>query len=161
MKKKLDATRFNHFSSTCAVCFTQTNPHTSGPSVGGTSMPNPPAQPMNHFHNRSTIEGSAPSLGMSQQATVSMYGQGYTHTASNFTMPNPSSTPYTFRFNGRTYPNPSCNFKAPYTTIAYTDHIPLPSNLLDFLSNHTYQTLPRFNVYDQSEVGSFGYEIPP
>jgi hypothetical protein len=34
--KKHDAT-----SSTCTVSFTQTNPHTSGPSVGGSSMPNP------------------------------------------------------------------------------------------------------------------------
>jgi hypothetical protein len=38
--KKLDATSVNP-SSTCVVCFNQSNPHTSGPSVGGTSMPNP------------------------------------------------------------------------------------------------------------------------
>jgi hypothetical protein len=89
--KKLDATSANP-SSTCAVSFTQTNTHTSGPSAGSTSIPNPSAQPMNHFHSRTTIEGSTPNLGMPQQATDSMYGQGYTHTAPRFTMPNPSLT---------------------------------------------------------------------
>jgi hypothetical protein len=49
--KKLDATRSNPSSSTCAVYFTQTNPHTSGPLVGSTSMPKPSAQPMDHFHS--------------------------------------------------------------------------------------------------------------
>jgi hypothetical protein len=48
--KKVDATRSNP-SSTCAVGFTQTNPHTSGPSAGGTSVPNLSAHPMNHFHS--------------------------------------------------------------------------------------------------------------
>jgi hypothetical protein len=42
-KKKLDATSANPASSTCVVSFTQTNPHTRGPSLGGTSMPNPSA----------------------------------------------------------------------------------------------------------------------
>jgi hypothetical protein len=41
--KKLDTTSANPSSSTSAVSFTQTNPHTSGPSAGGTSMPNPSA----------------------------------------------------------------------------------------------------------------------
>jgi hypothetical protein len=49
--KKTDATKVNHSSSTCAVNFTQTNPHISGPSAGGTSMPNPYAQSVNHFHS--------------------------------------------------------------------------------------------------------------
>jgi hypothetical protein len=49
--KKLDTTSANPSSSTCAVIFTQTNRHTSGPSVGGTSMPNPPTQLINHFHS--------------------------------------------------------------------------------------------------------------
>jgi hypothetical protein len=49
--KKLDATSANPSSSTCAVSFTQTNPHKSGPSTSGTSMPNPTAQPVNHFHS--------------------------------------------------------------------------------------------------------------
>jgi hypothetical protein len=136
-EKKLDATSANP-SSTCIVSFTQTNPHISGPSAGGTSMPNSSAQPMNHFHSRTTIEGSAPKLGMPQQAMTSMYGQGYTHTVPSFTMPNPSSTPYTSGFNGRAYPNPSGNFQAPHTTIAYTDSIPLPDSSLGFLPNHAY-----------------------
>jgi hypothetical protein len=108
--KKLDATRSNPSSSTCAVYFTQTNPHTSGPLVGGTSMPKPSAQPMDHFHSRTTIEGLAPRLGMPQQATTSMYGQGYTHTAPRFTMPNLSLTLHTSGINGRAYPNPNGNF---------------------------------------------------
>jgi hypothetical protein len=41
--KRLDVTSANPSSSTCAISFTQTNPHTSGPSVGGTSIPNPSA----------------------------------------------------------------------------------------------------------------------
>jgi hypothetical protein len=49
--KKLDATSANPSSSTCAISFAQTNPHISGPLTGGTSMPNPSVQPMNHFHS--------------------------------------------------------------------------------------------------------------
>jgi hypothetical protein len=85
--KKFDTTSANP-SSTCAIIFTQTNPHTSGPSVVSTSVPNPSAQPMNHFHSRTTNEGSTPSLGMPQQATASMYGHRYTHTAPSLTTPN-------------------------------------------------------------------------
>jgi hypothetical protein len=142
-----------------AVSFTQTNPHTSGPLVSGTSMPNPSAQPMNHFHSQTTIEGSTPNLRLPQQTTTSMYGQGYIHTAPSFTIPNPSSTPYTFGFNGRAYP--SGNFQASYTTVAYTNPISLPGSSLHFLPNHTYQILPCFNAYSQSETGGFGYETPP
>jgi hypothetical protein len=72
--KKLDATIVNLSSSTCTVNFTQTNLHTSDPSAGGTSMPNPSVQPVNHFHSWTTIEGSAPTFRMLQQATVSMFG---------------------------------------------------------------------------------------
>jgi hypothetical protein len=64
--KKLDATTVNPSSSTCVVNFTQTNLHSSGASTGGTSMPNPSAQPVNHFHNRTTVEGSAPTFEMQQ-----------------------------------------------------------------------------------------------
>jgi hypothetical protein len=123
-------------------------------------MPNPSAQPMNHFHSRTTVEGSVPNLGMPQQAMTSMYGQGYTHTTPSFTIPNPSSTPYTSRFNGRAYPNPSGNFHALYTTISYTDPIPLPVSSLDFLPNHAYQTPPCFSTYGQPETSGFGYETP-
>jgi hypothetical protein len=58
-EKKLGSTSVNHSSSSssssssasCAVSFTQTNPHTSGTSMGGTIMSNPSAQSMNHFHS--------------------------------------------------------------------------------------------------------------
>jgi hypothetical protein len=56
----------NPSSSTCAINFAQTYTHTSGPSVGGTTMPNTSAQSVNHFHSQTTIEGSAPNLGMPQ-----------------------------------------------------------------------------------------------
>jgi hypothetical protein len=72
-EEKHDTTSANTSSSTCAINFTQTNPHTSGPSVGGTSMPNPSVQPLNHFHSQTIIEGSAPNLGMLQLATTRMY----------------------------------------------------------------------------------------
>jgi hypothetical protein len=98
---------------------------------------------------------------MPQQATTSMYGKGHTHTTPIFTMPNPSSTPYTSGFNGLAYPNPSGNFQAPNTTIAYTDPIPLPGSSLAFLPNHAYQTPPHFNTYGQLEAGGFGYETLP
>jgi hypothetical protein len=51
-------------------------------------MPNPSAQPVNHFHNRTTIEGSAPTFVVSQQTTTNLFGQGYTQTACCFSMPN-------------------------------------------------------------------------
>jgi hypothetical protein len=69
--------------------------------------------------------------------------------------------PYTSRFNGRAYSNPSSSFQAPYTTVAYTDPIPLPSSSLGFLPNHAYQTPPHFNTYSQPEAGGFGYETLP
>jgi hypothetical protein len=65
-RKKLNATSANPSSSTCAVGFTQTNPCTSGPSASGTLMSNPSAQPVNHFHNRTTIESSTPTFGIPQ-----------------------------------------------------------------------------------------------
>jgi hypothetical protein len=64
-------------------------------------------------------------------------------------------------FNGQAYPNPSSNFQAPYITVAYNDHIPLPDSLLGFLPNHAYQTPPHFNAYDQLKAGGFDYETPP
>jgi hypothetical protein len=90
-----------------------------------------------------------------------MHGQGYTHTVPSFTIPNPSSTPYTFGFNDRAYPNPNGNFQAPHMTIAYTDHIPLPRSSLGFLPNHAYQNMPHFNTYGQPEADDFGFETPP
>jgi hypothetical protein len=98
---------------------------------------------------------------MPQQTIASMLGQGYTHIALSFSRPNSSSAPYTSGYNGWTYPNPNDNYHASYTTIAYTDPIPLPSSLLGFLLNHTYQNTPSFNTYGQQEIGGFGYETPP
>jgi hypothetical protein len=71
--KKLDTTSVNPSSSTYTVSFTQTNPHTSGASTGETSMPNSLAQPVNHIHSRTTIECLAPTFGISQQTTTSMF----------------------------------------------------------------------------------------
>jgi hypothetical protein len=62
--KKPDATIINPSSSSCTISFAQTNPQTSGTSAGGTIMPSASAQPMNHIHNRTSIEGSAPTFGM-------------------------------------------------------------------------------------------------
>jgi hypothetical protein len=48
--KNFDATSVNP-SSTSTISFTQTNPYTRGALTVGTSMPNPSAQPVNHFHS--------------------------------------------------------------------------------------------------------------
>jgi hypothetical protein len=72
--KKLDNSSINPSSSSCTIIFTQTNAQTSGTSVGGATMLNLSAQLMNHFHNRTTIEGSAPTFGMPQQTTTSIFG---------------------------------------------------------------------------------------
>jgi hypothetical protein len=66
MRKYSDANVNPSSSSACTVNFSQTNTHTSGPSVYDTTMPNPSAQPVNHFHNRTIIEGSASHLKMPQ-----------------------------------------------------------------------------------------------
>jgi hypothetical protein len=99
--KKLEATSINPSSSSCAISFAQTNPETSGTSVGGSTMPNPSAQPMNHFHSRSTIEGLGPTFGMLQQTMTNMFRQEYMQTTPSFSMPNFTSSPYTPRGNGR------------------------------------------------------------
>jgi hypothetical protein len=98
---------------------------------------------------------------MPQQTTTSMFEQWYTHTVPSFSMPNSNSAPYTSRYNGQAYTNPNGNYQAPYTTIAYTDPIPLPSSLLGFLPNHAYQNVPQFNAYGQPKTGGYGYETPP
>jgi hypothetical protein len=76
-------------------------------------------------------------------------------------MPNFTSAPYTPRGNVRTYTHASGNYQAPYSTVAYTDLIPLLSSSLGFLPNHAYQNAPWFNAYDQPEVDGFGYETSP
>jgi hypothetical protein len=160
-RKKHSDANVNPSSSTCTINFAQTNPHASSPSASGTTMSNPSAQSMNHFHSRTTIEDSTPNLGMLQQTTISMCGQGYTYTAPSFTIPNSGSAPYTSGYNGQAYPNPNGNYQAPYTIVAYSDPIPLPGSSLGFLPNHTYQNTPHFNTYGHPEAGGFDFETPP
>jgi hypothetical protein len=87
-----------------------------------------------------------------------MFVQGYTHTAPSFFTPNLGLAPYTFGYNDRAHPNPNGNYQAMYTTVAYTDLIPLPDSSLGFLHNHAFQILPRFNAYSQLKASGFGYE---
>jgi hypothetical protein len=87
-----------------------------------------------------------------------MFKRGYTHTPLlAFSVPNPGLAAYTAGYNGRAYPNRNDNYQASYTTIAYTDPIPLSGSSLGFLSNHAYQNVSRFNTYGQLEIGGFGY----
>jgi hypothetical protein len=90
-EKKHNNSNVNPSSYTSAINFAQINPHISGPSAAAALMSNPSAQPVNHFHSRTIIEGSTPNFGMPQQDTVSMYVQGYTHIIPSFIIPNPSS----------------------------------------------------------------------
>jgi hypothetical protein len=98
---------------------------------------------------------------MPQQTTASMFGQGYTQTVPSFSLPNFTSASYTPGGNGRTYPDASSNYQAPYSTIAYTNLIPLPGSSLGFLLSHAYQNTSCFNAYVQPKAGGFGYESPP
>jgi hypothetical protein len=159
--KKLANSDVNPSSSSFAVNFTQINLQTSGPSVGGTTMPIPSAQPMNHFYSRTTINGSTPTFGIPQQTMASKFMQGYTQVATIFSIPNFSLAPYTPGGNGRTYANVNSNYQALYSTVAYTDPIPLPSSSVGFLSNHAYHNTMWFNAYGQTEADDFGYETPP
>jgi hypothetical protein len=90
---------------------------------------------------------------------ASMFGQGYMHTASSFSMPNSGSAPYTSGYNDQTYLNPNSNYQTSYTTVPYTDPISLPGSSLCFLPKHAYQNTPCFTAYGQSEAGGFGYKI--
>jgi hypothetical protein len=73
-------------------------------------------------------------------------------------MPIFTSASYTPGDNGRAYAHASGNFQAPYTSVAYTDPIPLPNSSLSFLPNHAYQNPSWFNAYDQPEDDGFDYE---
>jgi hypothetical protein len=57
--------------------------------------------------------------------------------------------------------NPNSNYQAPYTTVAYTNPIPLSSSSAGFLSNSAYHNATRHNTLGQPEFGGFGYEAPP
>jgi hypothetical protein len=87
-----------------------------------------------------------------------MFGQGYMHTTPSFTMPNPSLAPYNPEGNDRTYANTNDNYQASYSTVAYTDPIPLPGSLVGFLLNHAYHSATWYNAYDESKNSCFGYE---
>jgi hypothetical protein len=157
-KKLIDS---NVDPSSCSINFAQTNSQTSGTSTNSTTMPNPSAHSMNHFHNRTTTDGLAPTFGIPQQTTASMFKQGYTHTVPIFSMPNLGSISYTPEDNGRTYANTNDNYQAPYSIVAYTDPIPLLDSLAGFLPNHTYHNAMRYNTYGQLENNDFGYRTPP
>jgi hypothetical protein len=137
-----------HASSSCDVNFAQTNPQPSGTSAAGTSQPNPSAQPMNHFYNQTTIDGSALACVMLQQTTTSMFRQGYTHATPSFSMPSPDSASYTAGCNGWTYANAHDNYQAPYTTIPYTDLIPLPDSSTGPWPNYTNNHMMWYTTYD-------------
>jgi hypothetical protein len=87
-----------------------------------------------------------------------MFGHGYTHATPCLSMPNLGSTPYTPRGNGRTYANTNGNYQDSYSTIAYTDTIPLPDSSTGCLPNHAYHNVMRYNTYDQPEYNGFGYK---
>jgi hypothetical protein len=76
-------------------------------------------------------------------------------------MSNFSSAPYTLGGNGRTYANANGNYQVSYSTIAYTNPIPLPGSSMDFLSNHAYHNATRFNAYAQPKADDFSNETPP
>jgi hypothetical protein len=88
---------------------------------------------------------------------ASMFMQGYAQTAPSFSMTSFTLSAYTPGGNGRAYAHASGNYQALYTTVAYTDPIPL---LDSFLPNHAYQNAPQFNVYDRLEAGGISYETP-
>jgi hypothetical protein len=89
---------------------------------------------------------------------ASMFGQGYMHTAPSFSMPNPGPVVYTCRCNGRAYTNPNDNYQALYTTVAYTDLIPLHDSLVGLLLISAYHNATLYNTQGQPECGGFGYE---
>jgi hypothetical protein len=57
--------------------------------------------------------------------------------------------------------NPNNNYQASYTTIAYTDPIPLPDSSAGFLSNSAYHNVMWHNTLGQPKFGGFSYETPP
>jgi hypothetical protein len=115
---------------------------------------------VNHIRRRTTIIGLAPTFGVPQQTTTSMFGQWYMQTAPSFSMPNFTSAPYTPEGNGQAYAHASGNYQASYTTVAYIDPIPLFGSSLGFLPKHAYQNAPCFNAYDKLEASGFGYKTP-
>jgi hypothetical protein len=116
---------------------------------------------MSHFYSRTTIDASAPTCGMPQQTTTNMFEQGYTHAAPKLSMPNSGSSLYTLGCNGQIYTNTNDNYQAPYTTVAYTDLIPLPNTSAGFWLNYANNNMMRYNTYNLLKHGDFGYETLP
>jgi hypothetical protein len=87
-------------------------------------MLNPLAQPMNHFYIQTTIDGLTP-FQILQHTIASMFRQGYTQTTPSFSMPNFSLIPYTPRVMAEHMQTPNSKYQAPYSTVAYTNLIPL------------------------------------
>jgi hypothetical protein len=116
---------------------------------------------MNDFYSRTTIDALAPTCGMLQQTTINMFGQGYTHAAPNFSMPNSGSSLYTPGCHGQIYTNTNDNYQASYTTVAYTDFIPLPDTSARFWLNYANNNMMWYNTYSLLKHGDFGYETLP
>jgi hypothetical protein len=98
---------------------------------------------------------------MSQQTTASLFGQGYMHAMPSFLMPNLGLAPYTPECNSRTYANTNGDYQTPYSTVAYTNPIPLLDSSVRFWLNYANNNMIQYNTYGQSEHGGFGYETPP
>jgi hypothetical protein len=159
-RKKLVDSNVHASSSSCAVNFAQSNPQPCGTSAGGTSQLNPPALSTNHVYSRTTINGLAPACGMPQQTTTIMFGKGYVHATPSFSMPNPDLAPYTPGCNDRIYANTNGYYQASYTTVAYTDLIPLPDGSIGLWPKYTNNNTMQYNTYDPLEHGDCGYETP-
>jgi hypothetical protein len=65
------------------------------------------------------------------------------------------------RGNGWSYTNPNDNYQATYSTVAYTDPIPLLGSPVRFLPNHAYHNVMWYNAYSQPKNDGFGYKTPP
>jgi hypothetical protein len=155
--KQLIDSNVHASSSSCTINFAQTNPQPSGTSAGDTSQPNQSAQLMNHFYSRTTIDGSTPAYEMPQQTLASTFGQGYMHATPSFSMPNPGLAPYTPGCNGRTYTNTNSNYQVLYTTVVYTDPIPLPDSSARPWPNYANNNTMWYTAYGQMDHSGYGY----
>jgi hypothetical protein len=111
---------------------------------------------MNHFYSRTTIDGSAPGYVIPCRLRPTCLGRD-THVTPSFSMPNPSSASYTVGYNGRTYANTNGNYQASYTTVAYTDPIPLPYGSVARWSNYTNNNTIWYTTYDPPDHDGYCY----
>jgi hypothetical protein len=91
---------------------------------------------------------------------TSIFGQGYTHTAPSFSIPNLGFASYTLWYTGRVYTNHN-TYEVTYTTVAYADPIPQPGSSVGFLLNSSYHKAMQHNTLGQPEFDGFGYETAP